>query len=112
MQIRLAFVMAAAIGVGTIGFSLAGQRPVSWFGAQMKIPAASKIDHRLLLGSAFFGVGWGLSGFCPGPALTALGMGEGKAIVFVASMLIGISLYEYFERRRFVPATSTTTTRS
>lgn len=108
----LAFVMVAAIGVATIGFSLAGQRPVSWLGAQMKITTATKIDRRLLLGSALFGVGWGLAGFCPGPALTALGMGEGKALVFVVSMLAGMGLYEYLERQRFIATTSTTMGRS
>lgn len=105
----LALVMAGAIAVATIGFALAGQRPVSWLGAQMRMPTATKIDRRLLLGGALFGVGWGLAGFCPGPALTALGMGQGKALVFVASMLAGMGLYEYIERRRFVPATSATT---
>lgn len=104
----LALVMGGAVGVAAIGFALAGQRPVSWLGAQMKMPTATQIDRRLLLGSTLFGVGWGLAGFCPGPALTALGMGEGKALVFVASMLAGMGLYEYFERRRLAPATSTT----
>lgn len=99
----LAFVMAGAIGIGTIGFSLAGQRPLSWLGSQMKLPTATKIDRRLILGGALFGIGWGLAGFCPGPALTALGMGEAKAIVFVVSMLAGMGAYEYFERRRIAP---------
>ena len=96
----LALVMAGAISVGAIGFSLARQRPVSWLGAQMKLPTATKIDRRLLLGGALFGIGWGLAGFCPGPALTALGMGEMKAVVFVASMLTGMGIHEYLEHRR------------
>jgi len=104
----LALVMAGAIGVGAIGFSLAGQRPLSWLGTQMKLPTATKIDRRLVLGGALFGVGRGLAGFCPGPALTALGMAAGKALAFVASMLVGMALYEYLERRRVVPTTVST----
>lgn len=99
----LAFVMAGAIGIGSIGFSWAGQRPLSWLGSQMNLPAATRIDRRLVLGGALFGIGWGLAGFCPGPALTALGMGEVKALTFVASMLAGMGTYEYLERRRTTP---------
>ena len=61
------------------------------------------IDKRLVLGSTMFGVGWGLAGFCPGPALTALGMGEPKALLFVAAMLAGMGIYEVLERRRISP---------
>jgi len=100
----LAFVMAGAITVGAVGFSLAGQRPVSWLGAQMKLPTATKVDRRLLLGAAVFGIGWGLAGFCPGPALAALGTGETKALVFVVSMLAGMAAYEHLEHRRAAAA--------
>lgn len=61
------------------------------------------IDKRLVLGSTMFGVGWGLAGFCPGPALTALGMGEPKALLFVAAMLAGMGIYEVLKRRRIAP---------
>lgn len=100
----LAFVMAGAIAVGAMGFSIAGQRPVSWLGSQMKLPAATQIDRRLVFGGALFGIGWGIAGFCPGPALTALGMGQPKALVFVSAMLAGMGLYEYLERRRSAAA--------
>ncbi len=53
----------------------------------MRLPTATKLDRRLVGGSLLFGVGWGIAGFCPGPALVALGMGEAKALVFVAAML-------------------------
>ena len=56
------------------------------------------VDRRLVGGSLLFGIGWGVAGFCPGPALVALGMGNGKALVFVAAMLIGMGLFERFER--------------
>ncbi|HEV8315006.1 MAG TPA: YeeE/YedE family protein [Burkholderiaceae bacterium] len=96
----LAFVMAGAIAIGAVAFAVARRHTTSFLGAQMKLPEARHIDGRLLAGSALFGVGWGLAGFCPGPALVALGMGEGKAAIFVAAMLVGMGLYEVLERRR------------
>ena len=66
----------------------------------MKLPTPSRIDRRLVLGSLVFGVGWGVAGFCPGPALVALGMGESKAVVFVAAMLAGMGVFELLERRK------------
>jgi uncharacterized protein len=99
----LAFVMVAAIAIGSIGFALARRRSVSVLGEPMRLPAARRIDKRLVIGSALFGMGWGIAGFCPGPALTALGMGEGKALIFVCAMLAGMGLYEQLERRRLAP---------
>lgn len=96
----LVFVMAGAIAVGLIAFYVAGKRTVSYCGAAMTLPTARGIDTRLVLGSALFGVGWGVAGFCPGPALVALGMGEIKAVVFVAAMLAGMGAFELLERRR------------
>jgi uncharacterized membrane protein YedE/YeeE len=102
----LALVMAGAIAVGFIAFRVAGGRATSFLGAPMGLPVARHIDRRLIGGSLAFGVGWGLAGFCPGPALVALGMGEAKALVFVAAMLAGMGLFELFERgarRRAAP---------
>lgn len=96
----LALVMAGAIAVGLIAFRLAGSRHLSWLGEAMRMPTARDIDRRLVLGSLAFGAGWGLAGFCPGPALVALGMGEGKALIFVAAMLAGMGLFEVFEHMR------------
>ena len=96
----LAFVMAGAIAVGLIAFRFANQRTVSFIGIPIKVPAARHIDRRLVVGSAVFGVGWGIAGFCPGPALVALGMGETKAIAFVVAMLLGMGLFELLERHR------------
>jgi hypothetical protein len=95
----LAFVMAGAITVGTVAFRVARRRTVSLLGAEMRLPAARDIDRRLVAGSLLFGIGWGMGGFCPGPALVALGMGEIKALVFVAAMLAGMGLFELLERR-------------
>jgi uncharacterized membrane protein YedE/YeeE len=66
----------------------------------LKLPTASKIDRRLVLGSIVFGTGWGVAGFCPGPALVGLGMGSTKALLFVLAMLAGMGLFELLERRR------------
>lgn len=96
----LAFVMAGAIAVGLIAFVIAGKRTVSFLGADMKLPTARHIDRRLVGGSLLFGIGWGVAGFCPGPGLVALGMGEAKAAVFVAAMLAGMALFEGLERRK------------
>lgn len=96
----LALVMAGAIAVGLFAFLLAKKRRLSLLGAEMKLPAAGLVDRRLLAGSVLFGMGWGLAGFCPGPGLVALGMGEPKAAVFVLAMLAGMAIFELLERRR------------
>lgn len=95
----LAFVMAGAIAVGTVAFAVARRRTLSFLGLQMRIPTSSVIDRRLVIGSLLFGIGWGIAGFCPGPALVALGMGYGKAVLFVAAMLAGMAIFELVERR-------------
>ncbi len=95
----LALVMAGAVGVGVIAFTLTRRRTRSLLGAEAKLPSARHIDRRLVLGSLTFGVGWGIAGFCPGPAWVALGMGQTKAVVFVAFMLAGMGLFEWLERR-------------
>jgi uncharacterized membrane protein YedE/YeeE len=103
----LAFVMAGAIAVGAVAFTVARRRASSFLGLPMKLPTADKIDRRLIVGGLLFGIGWGLAGFCPGPALVALGMGLPKAVVFVMAMLAGMGLFEVLERRsgaRRVPA--------
>jgi uncharacterized membrane protein YedE/YeeE len=94
-----AFVMGGAIAVGLPAFALARGRSRSWLGAEMSLPTVREIDRRLVIGSLLFGVGWGVAGFCPGPALVALGMGESKALWFVAAMVAGMALFEWFERR-------------
>nr|WP_315428581.1 DUF6691 family protein [uncultured Albidiferax sp.] len=95
----LAFVMGGAIAVGAVAFAVAKRRSVSLLGAPMRVPNGRHIDRRLVLGSLLFGVGWGVAGFCPGPALVGVGMGVGKAVVFVVAMLVGMGLFEWLERR-------------
>ncbi len=95
----LAFVMIGAIAVGVIAFAVARRRTESALGLPMKLPTATQIDQRLVGGSVLFGAGWGIAGFCPGPALVALGMAETKAIVFVLAMLAGMAMYELIQQR-------------
>jgi uncharacterized membrane protein YedE/YeeE len=95
----LALVMAGAISVGVVAFAVARRRTQSFLGAEMKLPKARDIDRRLVGGGLLFGIGWGVAGFCPGPAVVALGMGEAKAIVFVVAMLVGMGIFELLERR-------------
>lgn len=96
----LALVMVGAIAVGSIGFYLVRKRQVSFLGSAINLPGKRTLDRRLVLGSLGFGVGWGLAGFCPGPALVALGAGELKALVFSVAMIAGMALYEVIERAR------------
>jgi uncharacterized membrane protein YedE/YeeE len=94
----LAFVMGGAVVVGMIAFRVARKRTTAFLGGAMRLPTARHVDRRLVLGSLAFGVGWGLAGFCPGPALVALGAGYDKAVVFVIAMVAGMGLYEVAER--------------
>ena len=95
----LAFVMAGAILIGAVGFTIAKKRQFSLLGAPMRLSSVTKLDTRLLLGSLVFGIGWGLSGFCPGPAVVSAAAGQPKAWLFVISMLSGMALYTLLERR-------------
>lgn len=96
----LALVMAGAVLIGFIAFRMAGQRQHSLLGAAMHFPSRRGLELRLILGSAGFGAGWGLAGFCPGPAVVALGAGEPKAAVFVLAMLAGMAVFEWMERQQ------------
>lgn len=96
----LAFVMVGAVAVAAVAFTFARERKQSLLGADMKLSTSRDIDRRLVLGSILFGVGWGIAGFCPGPGLVALGMGEVKALAFVIAMLAGMGIFELLERRK------------
>ena len=88
----LAFVMAGAIAVTVIGYRVILVRPKPLFALGFQIPTRREIDARLVLGAGLFGVGWGLAGFCPGPALTALGLGAPGTLAFVPAMLAGMAV--------------------
>lgn len=94
----LAFVMGGAVLVGLLGFAFAERRARSFFGGAMHLPSNRDIDNRLVAGSLVFGIGWGLAGFCPGPALVTFGAGHDKAAIFVAAMLGGMLLHTAAER--------------
>lgn len=96
----LALVMGGAISVGVVAFAVARQRTVSFLGAEMKLPSSRHIDRRLILGSVLFGVGWGVAGLCPGPALVSIGTGQIKAVVFVLAMVAGMGVFEWLEHAR------------
>lgn len=101
----LAFVMGGGVIVGLVGFTLAKKRTISFLGSAMHWPTAKDIDRRLVLGSLTFGAGWGLAGFCPGPAIVSLGAGESKAALFVVAMMAGMLVYEVMERAAKAAAT-------
>ena len=95
----LALVMGGAIALGVFVFARAKRRQRSWTSMPMEIPALRTIDRRLVSGGVLFGVGWGIAGFCPGPALVALGSGMRAAGVFVAAMLVGMVVHDKFLAR-------------
>jgi uncharacterized membrane protein YedE/YeeE len=96
----LAFVMGGAILVGLVAFRFAGKRQRSLLGEAMRLPTATHIDRRLVLGGLAFGAGWGLAGFCPGPALASLATGGVKALIFTGAMVAGMIVFEILERSR------------
>lgn len=95
----LALVMGGAVLVGFFAFTFAKKRTSTFLGGALRLPTASQIDKRLVIGALLFGAGWGLAGFCPGPALVSLAAGEGKAAFFVAFMIIGMLVFEFIDRR-------------
>lgn len=95
----LAFVMGGAITVGLLIFPLAAKRERALLGGIMRLPTAARIDRRLILGGLAFGAGWGLAGFCPGPALASLATGRSEVLLFSGAMLAGMGLFELLERR-------------
>ena len=99
----LAFVLGGAVAVSTVGFAVARHRSRSWLGEPLSLPMRRDIDARLLGGATLFGVGWGLVGLCPGPALANLGRDSSALYVFIASMLVGIWLHRLLSRPHSTP---------
>lgn len=94
----LIFVMGGAILVAMVAFRIAGTRTHALLGGAMHLPTARQIDKRLILGGVIFGIGWGLAGYCPGPALASLATGGSKPLIFVLAMLAGMATYEILSR--------------
>lgn len=86
----LAFVMGGAVLVSFIGFRLVLTRSQPIVGGRFHLPTKSDIDNRIIIGPAVFGIGWGLGGFCPGPAITALGHGATGTLAFIPAMILGM----------------------
>lgn len=94
----LAFVMAGAIAVAFFAFAIARRRTTAFLGNAMHLPGKAPIDRSLLIGSLVFGVGWGLAGFCPGPAVVAAGGGSTEALVFTLAMMAGMAVHAFSSR--------------
>lgn len=95
----LMLVMGGAIPISAAAFVLARRRAQSFLGSPLRLPKARQIDAPLIVGSVLFGLGWGLAGFCPGPALVSMASGQPKALLFVGAMIAGMALFEFMDRR-------------
>lgn len=96
----LAFVMGGAVVIAFIGYRLAFRRGAPLLDSEFHVPTKTSIDGRLLAGSAVFGIGWGLAGFCPGPALTSLLLAAEGTLIFVPAMIVGLGLAKLLSTSR------------
>jgi hypothetical protein len=96
----LLFVLGGAVGVTFLAFPAILRRQKPALGSKFHLPQAKAIDAKLILGAALFGVGWGLGGFCPGPAFVGLLTGSSSALIFVAAMLAGMGLEHAYQKLR------------
>ncbi len=96
----LLLVLAGAVIVTVIAFRFILKRPQPLFEKRFYIPTRDAIDRKLLGGAAVFGVGWGLVGFCPGPAITSLAFGNSESFIFVGAMIAGSALAHYWPRQQ------------
>ncbi|MBP8931206.1 MAG: YeeE/YedE family protein [Paracoccus sp.] len=103
----LAFVMGGAVTVTFIGYRLVWRRPAPLFERAFQLPTARQIDLRLIGGSALFGIGWGIAGFCPGAAIPALGTGRWEVALFVAAVIVGLGLARLVRGLPLLPRSAT-----
>jgi uncharacterized membrane protein YedE/YeeE len=92
--------MGGAIAVGVFAFARARRQARAWSGEAMELPSSQVIDARLIVGGVLFGVGWGVAGLCPGPAIVAAGSGVGSGVIFVVAMLAGMLAHDRWLARR------------
>ena len=95
----LAFVMAGALAVAVPGYRLVLARPAPVMESRFQLPETRAIDRKLVLGSAVFGLGWGIAGFCPGGALPALGTGARDVYIFLAALVVGLLAARWVQAR-------------
>ncbi|ENU26464.1 DUF6691 family protein [Acinetobacter modestus] len=98
-DISLMFVMMGAIIVAIIPFQKAIRNPKTIFGEEISLPMNTHIDKKLILGSSLFGVGWGIAGICPAPAITLIGLGYSQAWYFIGAMLLGMFVHRLWAER-------------
>lgn len=96
----LGLVMGGGLVAGSIGFALLKKQPTTLLGEPLNLPTSRKIDLRLIMGSVLFGIGWGITGICPGPGLVLLGAGIPEGVIYIASLLAGMTLYSVIEKLR------------
>ncbi len=99
----LAFVMGGAVAVTALAFRFVLKRPNPLYAEKFSLPAKSDIDARLIGGSAVYGVGWGLAGFCVGPSIAALAYGDNRVVIFVAALIVGAGIANIVTRARPTP---------
>lgn len=97
-DISLMFVMLGAIAVAFIPFQRAIKKPKTIFNEQIQLPTNTQIDQRLIVGAFIFGIGWGIAGICPTPALTLIGLGHFEALYFIVAMLVGMFIYRILNK--------------
>ena len=95
----LAFVLGGAVIVAFVGVAISRSLKKPVFDAQFQLPGSQRIDRRLVVGSALFGIGWGIAGFCPGPAITGLALGKAEIVVFVVTMVLGMIAHDRWAGR-------------
>ena len=95
----LIFVMAGAISLHFITYKLIRQRPSPLLSAEWHLPQKSKITKSLVIGSVLFGIGWGLAGYCPGPAVTSLSFFDLRPLIFVLSMVVGMVIFRLLDQK-------------
>ena len=105
----LAFVMGGALAVSAVGFAFARRTQKPWIGERFALPTRRDLDRDLILGATLFGVGWGLVGLCPGPALANLGRGSSEIVLFVAAMIVGTLLHRLVASRPAAAASGSMT---
>ena len=96
----LALVMGGGIAAALLPFTLAKRRQRSLTGCPMQLPSKRQPDRALVVGSLLFGIGWGIAGICPGPAVVVLGSGNAAILPFCLAMLAGMGLFRWYESRR------------